>query len=125
MKAWSRAERVGKLICQILAERLAKGTSDSNLEGVVITGSKMSPDIKMATIYFRIIGVDGEDDPARVAACTKALERAKHRLHQELGRQMKIKYVPTLRFRYDASLDRVERLENIFQELEAERDDGS
>ncbi len=42
MKAWSRAERVGKLICQILAERLAKGTSDPNLEGVVITGSKMS-----------------------------------------------------------------------------------
>jgi ribosome-binding factor A len=125
MKAWSRADRVGRLVCQILADRLTKGTSDPDIEGVVITGAKMSPDIKVATVFFRIVGVDGEEDPIRVTATAAALERAKYRLHQELRQQMKIKYIPTLRFRYDASLDRIERLEYIFQELEAERDDGA
>ena len=40
---------------------------------------------------------------------------------------MKIKYIPTLRFFHDASLDRVQRLESIFHELEVarRRDDES
>lgn len=125
MKAWSRADRVSRLVCQILADRLTKGISDKSIDGVVITGAKMSPDIKVATVYFRIVGVDGEEEPARVESTLAGLESAKHRLHQELRKQMKIKYIPTLRFRYDASLDRIERLESIFQELEAERDDGA
>ena len=121
MKAWTRGERVGKLIVQILADRLTRGTSDRALESVVLTGAEMAPDIKMATIYFQVI--NGDSDPVKVEAALAALEHAKHMLHQELRRQMKIKFVPTLRFRHDASLDRVQRLESIFQELEAERKD--
>ncbi len=123
MKAWQRGDRVGKLVCQIVADRLSRGSSDKRLDGVVITGAKMSPDIKAATIYFQVLG--GDKDPERIASTLAALERAGHRLHQELRQQMKIKYVPTLRFRHDASLDRVQRLESIFQELDAERRDES
>jgi len=123
MKAWSRGERVGRLVGQIVAERLAKGTSDPSLEGVVITGAKMSSDIKLATVYFEILGQGGEraGDGERVEQVGAALDRAKHMLHQELRRQMKIKFIPKLRFRHDVSLDRVERLESIFNELETER----
>jgi len=121
MKAWSRDERVSKLVCQILADRLSKGTSERDLEGVIITGAKMSPDIKMASIYFQLL--KGDKEPERVERTLAALERERHRLHQELRRQMKIKYVPTLRFFHDASLDRVHRLESIFRELDAERQD--
>jgi len=128
MKAWSRGERVGKLVGRIVAERLAKGTSDPSLEGVVITGAKMSTDIKQATIYFQLLtpgGEEGAGDVERVEQACAALDRAKHMLHQELRSQMTIKFIPKLRFRHDVSLDRVERLESIFQELETERRNGS
>ena len=123
MKPWQRGDRVGKLVAQIVADRLLKGLSDRDLEGVVVTGAKMSPDIKGATIYFQVM--EGDEDPARVERTLAALERAKHRLHQELRQQMKIKYIPSLRFCHDASLDRIQRLESIFHELDAERRDES
>ncbi|MFH1530817.1 MAG: 30S ribosome-binding factor RbfA [Pseudomonadota bacterium] len=121
MKAWTRGERVGKLVRQILADRLSRGTSERDLEGVIITDVKMAPDIKMASIYFQLL--QGDREPARVERALAALERAKHLLHQELRKQMKIKFVPTLRFFHDASLDRVHRLESIFRELDDERHD--
>ena len=121
MKAWSRAERVAKLVSQILADRLAKGTSDAALEGVVIIGTEMAGDIKSATVYFRILDPQDDGNPERVQGAQEALTRASYMLHQELCRQMKIKFVPVLRFRHDVAQDRIHRLESIFQELEEER----
>jgi len=119
MKGWSRGDRVGKLVSRILAERLSRGTSDPDIEGVIITDVKMAPDIKSATVYFQLL--NHNDDTARVERTLAALGRARYRLHQELRLQMKIKYVPTLRFAHDTSLDRIERIESIFRSLEEER----
>ncbi|MBM4371058.1 MAG: 30S ribosome-binding factor RbfA [Deltaproteobacteria bacterium] len=122
MKPWSRGDRVGHLVQRILAERLARGTSIPELEGVVITGVRMSPDVRIATVWFQVM--DAEGTPGKAERTLAGLEAARRMLQEELRRQMTIKFVPTLRFEHDSSLDRIQRLESIFQELDEARRAG-
>jgi ribosome-binding factor A len=58
MRPYSRADRVGQLIRQILAETLQKKIKDPRINTVIITGVKMSPDLKNAKIYFALSGTE-------------------------------------------------------------------
>ena len=54
IKPFVRSDRVSGLIHEALSRLLQKSISDPRLESVSITGIKMSPDLKLAKIYFVI-----------------------------------------------------------------------
>jgi ribosome-binding factor A len=52
MRPFSRSDRVGGLIKQVLAELLLKQISDPRLADATITGVQVSRDLRLAKIYF-------------------------------------------------------------------------
>src|SRR3954454_21871873 len=92
--ASQRALRVGELIRHSLAEMLARGdVHDPVLEGHLITVPevRMSPDLRLATIYVMPLG--GKDIDAVVAA----LEANKKYLRGEIARRINLKFAPEIR----------------------------
>ncbi|TMK12136.1 MAG: 30S ribosome-binding factor RbfA, partial [Actinobacteria bacterium] len=63
---------------------------------VTITGVKVSRDLRVAWVYFTVFG----DDTAK-AGSRAALRSATPHLRHELGRQIRLKVVPELRFEED------------------------
>src|SRR5690348_10688511 len=89
-----RQLRVGEAVRHALAEILAHGGAhDEDLEGHIITVPevRMSPDLKLATIYVMPLG--GRDTERVVAA----LERNKKFLRGELARRVNLKFAPDIR----------------------------
>ena len=82
---------------------------DADLEGHIITVPevRMSPDLKLATIYVMPLG--GRDTELVIAA----LERNKKFLRGEVARRVNLKFAPDLRFRVDERFDEAERIEKI------------
>ena len=56
MTSFSRADRVSGLIQEVLSDILRKEIADPRLAMATITGVRMSPDLKVASIYFTISG---------------------------------------------------------------------
>src|SRR5215475_16199248 len=93
-----RQLRVGETVRHALAEILSHGNvHDPDLEGHIITVPevRMSPDLKLATIYVMPLG--GRDTELVLAA----LDRNKKFLRGEIAHRVNLKFAPDLRFRVD------------------------
>jgi ribosome-binding factor A len=114
-----RQLRVGELVRHAIADILSQGIiHDPDLEGHIITVPevRMSPDLKLATIYVMPLG--GRDTDKVIAA----LERNKKFLRGEVGRRVNLKFAPDVRFRADDRFDEAERIEKLLRTPAVQRD---
>ena len=114
-----RQLRVGELVRHALAELLARGeVHDPVIEGHLITVPevRMSPDLKLATVYVMPLG--GKDGDEVIAA----LDRNKRYLRGEIAHRVKLKFAPDLRFRVDDRFDEAERIEKLLRTPAVRRD---
>jgi len=105
-----RMLRVAELIRHSMAELLARGdVLDPVLEANVVTVPRvrMSPDLKLATIFVMPLG--GQNAAEVIAA----LERHKKFLRGEVSRKINLKFAPELRFRMDESFDNAAKIDAL------------
>lgn len=114
-----RALRAGEVIRHAIADILSRGeVHDPVIEGHMITVPevRMSPDLKLATIYVMPLG--GRDEQAVV----EALERNKRFLRGEIAHRVNLKFAPDIRFRLDERFDEAERVEKLLRTPKVQRD---
>src|SRR5215467_3321084 len=114
-----RQLRVAEAVRHAVADILIHGhVHDPDLEGHTITVPevRMSPDLKLATIYVMPLG--GRDTDVVVAA----LERNKRFLRGEVARRVNLKFAPDIRFRVDDRFDEAERIEKLLRTPAVQRD---
>ena len=114
-----RQLRVGELVRHAIADILSQGSvHDPELEGHIITVPevRMSPDLKLATIYVMPLG--GRDTEVVIVA----LERNKKFLRGEVARRVNLKFAPDLRFRVDERFDEAERIEKLLRTPAVQKD---
>jgi len=87
-------------IMRELALMLTEEIQDPRLELVTISGVRLSPDLTVAHVLFTMHG-----DAARIKAAKDALYQAKGFFRSNLGRRIKTKFVPDLRFELDDFLE--------------------
>ena len=114
-----RQLRVGETVRHAVADILVDGSvHDADLEGHIITVPevRMSPDLKLATIYVMPLG--GRDTEIVIAA----LERNRKFLRGEVARRVNLKFAPDLRFRVDDRFDEAERIEKLLRTHAVQKD---
>jgi ribosome-binding factor A len=114
-----RQLRVGETVRHAVADILSQGNvHDPDLEGHIITVPevRMSPDLKLATIYVMPLG--GRDTDVVLAA----LARNKKFLRGEIAHRVNLKFAPDLRFRIDERFDEAERIEKLLRTPAVQRD---
>jgi len=114
-----RQLRVGETVRHAVADILVIGSvHDQDLEGHIITVPevRMSPDLKLATIYVMPLG--GRDTEIVIAA----LERNKKFLRGEVARRVNLKFAPDIRFRVDDRFDEAERIEKLLRTPAVQKD---
>jgi ribosome-binding factor A len=114
-----RALRAGELIRHALAEILARGdVHDPVIETHLITVPevRMSPDLRLATVYVMPLGGTDEKD------VLAALDRNKRYLRGEVAHRVNLKFAPDLRFRIDERFDEAERIERLLRSPQVRRD---
>ncbi len=102
-----------------MAEMLTRGDiHDPVLEGHLITipEVRMSPDLRMATIYVMPLG--GRDSVKVI----EALSNNRKFLRGEIAHRVNLKFAPDIRFRIDERFDEAERIEKILRTPRVRRD---
>jgi ribosome-binding factor A len=114
-----RMLRVGEMIRHTVAALLSRGAiNDPVLEGRVVTipNVRMSPDLKLATIYVMPLG--GEDMNQVLAA----FDRNKKFLRGEIAHNVNLKFAPDIRFKPDASFESGARIDALLDSPQVKRD---
>jgi ribosome-binding factor A len=110
-----RQLRVGEEIRHALAGMLARGDRlpDPALAelNVTVTEVRMSPDLRIAWAYVRAL------DGGETQAAIKLLAEAANILRREVAREVRLKYVPQLRFLIDTSFDEAARIDALLDKV--------
>jgi ribosome-binding factor A len=103
-KVRRHAERVRELVAQIVRTQI----KDPRLGMITITDSRITPDLREATVFYTVLG-----DVAEQAATAAALESAKGLMRSTVGRALGLKHSPTLAFVQDNLADQAKYIDEL------------
>jgi ribosome-binding factor A len=113
-----RALRVGQLVQEELSRLLLRGLKDPRLTGfITLTGVKLSPDLREGTVYFSVFGEAAERERT-----SEGLKAAAPYLQREVSRALRLRNTPHLRFTFDESIERGDRIDRLLRGVKDEPD---
>ena len=107
-----RPQRVAESLRQEIANLLGKGLKDPRIGFVSVMRVNMSPDLRYADVYVSLYG----DESARKASLI-ALRNSAGWVRREIGRAIRMRFTPEVRFFPDDTLDTVYHLEEVFDRM--------
>lgn len=114
-----RVDKVEKLIKEEISYILLHKFQDMELGFITVTNVKVSPDLKVAKIYLSVLEKEKRDF---------VLDRLNYRIGQirtELAHRIRIKFIPEIKLFLDNTLDYVEKIEGLLNEIQRQNDNKS
>jgi ribosome-binding factor A len=109
-KVRRHAERVKELVAEVIRTQI----KDPRLGMITITDSRITADLREATVYYTVLG-----DVAEQAATAAALDSAKGLLRSTVGKAMGLKHSPTIAFVSDDVQEHVKHMDDLIAEARA------
>ena len=115
MHPYKRSARVSDLIRQEVADIIMNKIKHKTLGFLTVTGAKVSDDLRNATIYLSVLN---DDEKKRTV---KKLNSMSSFIKGELGKRLKMKYIPKPVFKIDEAIEYGRKIDKIFDDIESER----
>jgi ribosome-binding factor A len=107
-----RPGRLAGQIQEIISEIIQRRIKDPRLGFVTLTLVKLTADLRHASVHVSVLG--GEEEQVRSLAC---LESATSFIRSELGKRLRVRHIPDLKFFFDDSAVKGARIEEILKHL--------
>ena len=116
-KPYSRSERVGKQILDIISSTAVRKIDLSSLGFVTFTKVDISPDLKNAKIYYSVINKKISDDELDIA-----LNKKQKAFKKFLGSELHLRTVPKIRFMNDKLYFYKEKIDRLLNGIDGVND---
>ncbi|MBD0380312.1 30S ribosome-binding factor RbfA [Paenibacillus sedimenti] len=110
-----RVGRVGEQIKKELSQIVQSELKDPRIGFLTVTGVEVTNDLSLARVYLSVMGTEEEK-----AATLKALSTGTGYIRSELGKRIRLRKIPDLQFKFDASIDYGSRIDNLLHQLNQE-----
>jgi len=117
MVQFKRADRVADLVKIEIADILLRRIRDPRVSRLTVTGVKVSDDLRTAWIFFVEMGED-----VCSSETLESLQKASGFIKRELGKRLKLRYVPDLIFKPDSSFAYGNRIDQLISEIHREEE---
>lgn len=107
-----RTQRVADLILQEAAGILQKDVKDPRVGFVTLTAVVLSADLAVAKVYYTVLG-----EQANREASAHGLASAAPFVRREIGRRLRLRVVPEIRFLYDDTVEKTLHLQEMLEGL--------
>jgi ribosome-binding factor A len=107
---FKRTDRVSAELRREIGLLVHAAVREHALPSVSVSDVETTKDLDVATVWVTALM------PEKSAEAVKALKELAKEFRRELSRSMRLRRVPELRFKYDESVDRAERIETLLRE---------
>lgn len=111
----SRLRRVEDQLQREIALLIQQEMKDPRVGMITVTGVEVTAELEQATIFVTLLG----GDEAAAKQPVKILNQAAGYLRREIARRLRMRHVPELKFKYDVSIERGNRLARLISEARA------
>jgi len=115
MSVPGRPERVAAEIQAAVGEMLSRGQlRDPRIGYITVTGVKVSPDLRVARIYWSSMGSEAERKETQAG-----LDAAKGFVRREVTARVKLRVSPEVFFVFDASVGEGDKIDRLLREVKS------
>jgi len=113
MSVPGRPERVAAEIQAAVGEMLSRGLlRDPRIGYITVTGVKVSPDLRVARIYWSSMGSEAERRETQAG-----LDAAKGFVRREVTARVKLRVSPEVFFTFDESVGEGDKIDRLLREV--------
>jgi ribosome-binding factor A len=117
--ATSRMRRVNGVMREVLSSAISSELQDPRIGFVTVTAVDTSPDLRHARVLVSVLGTEQERED------TLAALRSSHGVLQgAINAELRLKRTPALRFEYDDSVERADRITRMLDAIDDGEPDG-
>jgi ribosome-binding factor A len=109
-----RMRRVNESVRAVVAEAV-RGLKDPRIGLVTVTGVRVTPDLREATVYVSVLGSE-----KKRRSTLAGLQSAHGVLQARINDELSLRRTPQLTFEYDDSVERGVRMSALIDELASE-----
>ncbi|NWO06464.1 MAG: 30S ribosome-binding factor RbfA [Alteromonadaceae bacterium] len=116
-REYSRVDGIGDQMQRELAQLIQREVKDPRVGLVTINDVKVSRDLGYADIYVSLLSTEEltEESP-EIQDCLRVLNKVSGFLRGQIGRAMKLRVVPQLRFHFDTLQGESRRMDRLIRE---------
>jgi ribosome-binding factor A len=118
MLPYKRSQRVSDLLRKEIADIIIYRLKDPRIGFITVTGVDVTDDIKMARVYVSVFHAEEKNYTIEI------INSAKSFIRSELSKRLRMKFIPSIEFRLDTSIEYGNRIEKLLKESK-EKDDNS
>lgn len=111
MLPYKRSQRVSDLLRKEIADIIMNKLKDPRIGFITVTGVDVTEDIKMARVFVSILKEEERNTSLEI------LNSAKKFVRSELSKRLRMKFIPTIEFRLDTSIEYGDRIERLLKEV--------
>lgn len=109
-KSFHRSDRVSALLRRELGTLVHAIVREHGLDSTSVSDVEITRDMAHAKVFVTVLM------PERAAMTVKALNALAPEIRHQLARAVRMRHVPELRFHYDASVERGERIDQLLRD---------
>jgi ribosome-binding factor A len=117
MLPYKRSQRVGDLVREEVADIIMYRLKDPRIGFVTVTGADMSPDMKNARVYVSVLKEEDRELTLEILNSSKSFIRSL------LSKRLRMKFIPTVEFRFDTSIDYGYKIDKLLKEIKDRDED--
>ncbi len=109
-----RPEKLASTIKRIIAQSISDMAREISAGFVTLTSVRLSKDLQNAKIYISLYGKN-----SKPGELLELLENRKYELKHLIAKELRIRFIPELRFYFDDTLHEMEKIQNLLDTVKA------
>lgn len=111
-----RSERVKEQLKKEIGYIIQNNIKDPRLGMVTVTEAEVSADLRNAKVFISVYGSEEEKKQTM-----KILTKANGFIRSEIGKRIRMKHVPELLIKFDETIEKSNRIQELLHQIEAEK----
>lgn len=111
MLPYKRSQRVSDLLREEIADIIMHKLKDPRIGFITVTGVDLTDDLKIAFVYISVLKEEEK------AISLEILNAAKNFIRSELSKRVRLKFIPSIDFRIDTSIEYGDKIEKLLGDI--------
>jgi len=119
MLPYKRSQRVSDLLREEVADIIYYKLKDPRLGFITVTGVDVTDDLKISVVYISVL----KDEEKK--STIEILNSAKSFIRSELTKRLRMKFIPSVEFRLDPSIEYGSKIDKLLDEIKRKDESAS
>ncbi len=112
-----RAEKIASTIKKLLAQPISDISNEISAGFATLTTVRITKDLQLAKLYISLYGKN-----SKPGLLMEELEMRKYDLKHQIGKELRLRYIPDLKFYFDDTLNEMEKIQSLLKTIKSTDD---